>query len=327
MRKKSTPRIIILDRMVSGKSTFVAALSAVLVTLALLAIGGNSVAAQNRIAVGPPQNVAFHSQRDGNYEIYVMNPDGTGQTRITNDPATDQYPDISPNGQHIAFISNRTTADNPTGDAEVFVMNADGSEVTQLTFDTAVEAWPRWSPNGHTIAFHSNVDGDYEIYTIESDGSNLTRVTYRAGLDQWPDWSPNGKQLVIRRDNDIYVINTDGSDPVRLTASAQFNQMAVYSPNGKQLAFMSFREGYCSVFTMDADGENQINLTPKTPGDVNSDWCSRGPTWSTNGRQIYFTSKRPPNGSNFELYVMNSDGSDVTRLTFVAGEDGMPSVR
>jgi Tol biopolymer transport system component len=326
MKKESTLRTI-LDLMVTGKGKFFAASLNVIFAFALLVVGGNSVAAQNRIAVGPPQNVAFHSQRDGNYEIYVMNPDGTGQTRITNDSATDQYPDISPNGQHIAFISNRTTVDNPTGDAEVFVMNADGSDVTQLTFDTAVEAWPRWSPNGHTIAFHSNVDGNYEIYTIDIDGSNLTRVTNYSGIDQWPDWSPDGKQLVIRRDNDIYVINTDGSDPVRLTSSGPLNQMAVFSPNGKQFAFMSTREGYCSVFTMDADGENQTNLTPKTPGDADADWCSRGPAWSTNGRQIYFTSKRPSTGTNFELYVMNSDGSDVTRLTFAAGEDGMPSVR
>jgi len=265
---------------------------------------------------GPPQSIVFQSNRDGNNEIYVMNPDGSDQTRVTFDSRNDQRPDISPNGQQIVFSSNRITAENPEGDFEIFVMNSDGSDVRQLTFNAADDSWPRWSPNGKWIAFHSSVDGNYEIYVIRPDGTDLTRVTDYSGLDQYPEWSPNGKQLAIRRDLELYLIDKDGSNPVQLTFTTPpaINQMASWSPDGKQLAFLSTREGYPSIFVMDADGSNQINLTPRP--DTVAPWSSRAPGWSRNGQYIYFTGRRPETSVNENIFVMNADGTGVTQLTF-----------
>jgi Tol biopolymer transport system component len=266
---------------------------------------------------GPPHSIAFQSNRDGNNEVYVMNPDGSDQTRLTMESRNDGRPDVSPNGKQIVFISNRIiTETNPTGDFEIFVMNSDGSDVRQLTSNGAEDSWPRWSPNGRWIAFHSNVDGNFEIYVIRPDGKDLTRVTEYAGLDQYPEWSPNGNQLAIRRDTDLYLIDLDGSNPIQLTAGTTgFNQMASWSPDGKQLAFLSNRLGYGSVFVTDADGNNQINLTPK-PDDVPaSAWGSRAPAWSRNGQYIYFTGRRPVTSVNENIFVMNADGSGVTQLT------------
>ncbi len=267
---------------------------------------------------GPPHSLAFQSNRDGNNEIYVMNPDGSDQTRLTFDSRNDQRPDISPNGEQIVFSSNRITADatNPEGDFEIFIMNSDGSDVRQLTFNAADDSWPRWSPNGKWIAFHSNVDGNYNIYVIRPDGTDLTRVTDYSGLDQFPEWSPNGKQLAIRRDLELYLIDNDGSNPVQLTFTTPpaFNQMASWSPDGKQLAFLSTREGYPSVFVMDVDGSDQINLTPRP--DTVAPWSSRAPGWSRNGQYIYFTGRRPETSVNENIFVMNADGTGVTQLTF-----------
>ena len=274
-------------------------------------------------------SIAFHSNSAGNVEVYVMNPDGTDQTRLTFDPRTDQQPDISPNGRQMVFCSSRITDTNPEGDLEIFVMNADGSEARQLTFNgTGInDAWPRWSPNGKQIVFHSNVDGNFEIYLINSDGTDLTRVTDYSGLDQFPEWSPNGKQLAIRRDTDIYLINTDGSDPLRLTNDTPVDQMASWSPNGKQIAFMSLRDGYCSVYVMSSDGTDAINLTPKPDGVPANQFCSRAPAWARNGQQIYFSSVRPETNLFENIFVMNSDGGDVTRLTFDASTLSVAAVR
>jgi len=266
---------------------------------------------------GPPHGIAFHSNRDGNNEVFVMNPDGSDQTRLTFESRNDIRPDVSPNGRQIVFASNRIVAEtNPTGDFEIFVMSSDGSDVTQLTLNGAEDSWPRWSPNGKWIAFHSNVDGNFEIYVIRPDGADLTRVTDYAGLDQYPEWSPNGKQLAIRRDVDLYLIDLDGSNPIQLTAgNPGFNQMASWSPNGKKLAFLSNRDGYASVFVMDIDGSNQVNVTPKPDDVLASAWGSRAPGWSRNGHSIYFTGRRPETSVTENIFVMNADGTGVTQLT------------
>ena len=84
--------------------------------------------------------IAFSPERDGNYEIYVMNAHGTGLTRLTDNPAEDGLSAWSPDGRLIAFVSNRD------GNDEIYVMNADGSNAVNLTNNPADDSWPTWSP-------------------------------------------------------------------------------------------------------------------------------------------------------------------------------------
>jgi Tol biopolymer transport system component len=270
---------------------------------------------------GIPGSVVFYSARAGNNEIFVMNRDGADPVRITTNPASDVDPDIWTNGREIAFASNRT------GNNDIFVTDRDGFGVTNLTSNPANDGWPRFSPNGQQIAFHSNRDGNFEIYVMNADGSNVTRLTDYPGIDQYPDWSPDGKEIVFRRDIDIYAIDVIDGTIRRLTQAPMLNQMAAWSPNGKQIAFMSLREGYCAVFVMNADGSGQTNLTPKHVGDLDADWCSRAPSWSTDGREIYFMSFRPATQGDAEIFVMNADGTGVRRLTYAVGTDGSPRAR
>jgi Tol biopolymer transport system component len=89
---------------------------------------------------------------------------------------------------------------------------------------------------------------------------------------------------------------------------------------------MSFREGYCSVFRMNADGTDPVNLTPKNPADAATSWCSRAPSWSADGREIFFMPFRPSTGGISQIFVMNLDGTDVRQLTDV-GTSGSPRAR
>jgi len=280
---------------------------------------------------GPPGSLVFHSARAGNLEIYRANADASDPQRLTTSPTEDAWPDISPDGRYVTFESLRT------GNREIFVLDLRDGTVLNVSQNPGDDNWPRWSPNGREIVFHSNRDGNYNIYVVNGDGTGLRRVTSSPLLDQWPDWSPNGKRIAFRRGNDVYAIDADGEEqnPVALTnAPTVINQMPAWSPNGQQIAFMSFRDGYCAVFLMSADGETAenpaVNLTPKTLGDANSAWCSRAPSWSRDGNQIYFQSMRssnPNTGGDVELFAMNTDGSGLERLTTSLGEDGSPRVR
>ena len=283
-------------------------------------------AAGARAQSGPPSSIAFHSNRDGNNNIYVMNPDGSGQIRLTSEASNDQRADISPDGNQIAFASNRSGG--IASHFEIFVMNSDGGDVRQLSFTStaSTNTWPRWSPNGEWIAFQSTVSGTSQIYKIRPDETELTQLTF-TGVNQFPAWSPDGTRLAVRRDVDIYVIDlTGGSDPVRLTTVGPLNQMPSWSPDGTRIAFMSTREpgNYPSVFIMNADGSGQTNLTPKLDTGTGT-WTSRAPAWSPNGDYIYFTALRPGMVGE-QTYVMRADGSNQTPLT-VAGVNAEATVR
>jgi len=283
-----------------------------------LNVWGAGVSAQGR---GVPGNLAFYSARAGNNDIYVMDWDGRRPLRITDDPSSDIDPDISPNGRDIVFTSGRT------GNNDIFIVDSIGGTAVNLTNNPGTDGWARWAPDGEHIVFHTNRDGNFELYLMNRDGSNQVRLTNYPGVDQYPDWSPDGREIAFRRDVDIYVMNVRTGDVRRLTDAPPLNQMPAWSPNGRQLAFMSTRAGYLSVWLMNADGSSTTNLTPKEPGDLDSDWISRAPSWSTTGRQIYFMSSRPSTGLDTEIFIMNSDGTGATRLTSTVGMDGSPRSR
>src|SRR4051812_44668091 len=126
---------------------------------------------------GTNGKIVFQSNRDGNVEIYTMNNDGTGQTRLTVNGAQDSNPVWSPDGTKIAFTSSRD------GNFEVYSMNADGSAQTRLTTMADDDFQPTWSGDGTKIAFASRRDGNYEIYTMNANGTSPTRLTFNAASD------------------------------------------------------------------------------------------------------------------------------------------------
>lgn len=118
------------------------------------------------------------------FDIYVMNADGTGRTRLTTDPADDGLPAWSPDGRRIAFGSDRS------GNGDIFVMNADGSSVKRLTADQAVDEWPAWSPDGRQIAFgrKATQDAPEDIWVMNADGSGQVNLTHSPGNEWGPSW-------------------------------------------------------------------------------------------------------------------------------------------
>lgn len=284
-------------------------------------------AALTAVIPGVPQSIAFTSNRDGNNEVYVMDPNGDPQNRVTDNvmnTSNDLRPDISPDGRHIVFSSNRD------GNFEIYIMDSDGTDVSQLTFTSlpTANSWPRWSPDGEWIAFQSGASTNFQIYRIRPDGTGLTQLTNYVGLNQFPAWSPDGTRLAIRRDTEIYLVDSaDGANPVRLTLTdsipGAFNQMASFSPDGKKIAFLSNNRDnpgdplYLSVYMMDSDGNNKVNFTPKPIGYPGT-WTSRAPAWSPDGQYIYFTAVRSVTAGSLEqIFLKPAGGGDEIKLTSV----------
>lgn len=250
--------------------------------------------------------IAFHSNRDGDFDIYVMNADGSDVTPVTDNTVHEFDPIWSPNGKQIAF--GRLSG----AGADVVVINADGSEERVLTANGFPGAW---SPDGRQIAFGR----DGGIWVVNVDGSGLAQLSN----DGFPTgWSPNGKQIAFNSfrdgDLDIYVMNVDGSGVIQLTNDPEtdFGDRAGWSPNGKVFLFSSWRDGDIEVFVMNAaDGSGVTKLTDNFCNDDDA-------VWSPNGKQIAFHSTCD---GDEEIVVINADGSGATQITHnTALPDGTP---
>jgi Tol biopolymer transport system component len=251
-----------------------------------------------------------------NPEVFSINPDGTGETVLTDHPARDGDPSFSPDGTKIAFESFRD------GSSEVYVMNADGTGVTRLTFAPGEDRGTSWSPDGSRIAFHSArfpaaVPGpghsSLEILTMNADGSDQVRLTENNFQDALASWSPDGTKIAFNSnrdlDHEIYVMDADGSNQTRLTFSPREDAHPMWSPDGSQIAFHSRRRGTLDIFVMDADGSDVRRIT--TTDDAHEFF----PVWSPDGTQISFTGNTlDPSG--FDVYVIDADGGNITQLTF-----------
>ncbi|MCA1626720.1 MAG: hypothetical protein LC742_01980, partial [Acidobacteria bacterium] len=264
----------------------------------------------------PPQRgrIAFASDRDGDFEIYVMNPDGGGLTRITNEPTDDLSPVWSPDGERLAFVSYRD------GNAEIYVMNSDGSNPTRLTDNPAADLDPAWSPDGTLIAFTSGRDNTDEIYVMNADGSNQRNLSNNVeGDDNQPAWAPTGASLAFASSRDenveIYVMNADGSNQRNLSNNPATDSNPTWSP--MRITFQSDRdsppnmpETNFEIYSINgANGSGPTRLTdnadnPDTAIDESFDIA---PSRSfTNGAMIAFASSRD---GDFEIYTISADGS------------------
>jgi len=127
--------------------------------------------------ITPP--ILFTSNRDGSHEIYAMNPDGSNQTRLTNNMAMDIYPTWFPDHSRVVFASTRDGAG-----LDVYTMLPDGSSVTRLTTSSGDDYGGSVSPDGTQIAFVSSRDGDLEIFVMNADGSGQTQLTSNTVAEQ-----------------------------------------------------------------------------------------------------------------------------------------------
>ena len=267
----------------------------------------------------PQGKIAFASDRDGDFEIYIMDPDGGGLFRVTDNPADDTQPTWSADGTRLAFVSDRD------GNKEIYAVNADGSNLTRLTTNPADDFDPAWSPSFTIprIAFVSGRTGDDEVFLMNTDGTGQTNLTNNLADDINPAFLAGTGTLIAfatNRDGDkfeIYRMNADGTSQTRLTNNG-FNDLAPTWPPGF-ISFQTDRDTNDEIYTMSATGANPTRVTNNTAFDID-------PARSSDGARLVFVSNRN-DAVNLEIYSANADGSNVVRLTNEAGSDIDPSIQ
>ncbi len=257
--------------------------------------------------------IVFSSGRDGvDLEIYVMNGDGTNQTRLTNNSVADKDPAFSSDGSRIVYSSNR----------DIYVMNADGSNKVALTNDgfASDETDPAFSPDGARIAYAS----DSQIYTMNAfDGTDKRRLTNGAFQNEqnlYLSYSPDGNRIVFSstlnaKTFEIYTMNAaDGLNPTRLTFDDAGDDIdPTFNSSGSKIAFSSIRDGNYEIYVMDANGANQTRLTFFATQFAT---FARQPSFSPDNSKIAYSFFQ---NTQLKVYVMNADGSNQIALTNTPG--------
>lgn len=229
------------------------------------------------------RRIAFATNRDGYWEIYLMNMKGNGQrdlsaqVNLTKNRDGNGYMDWSPDSQALVFASTR----NGQEKNELYTTRTDGTGLRRLTIHPAEDVHPAWSPDGKRIAFASERDGNRQIYVMNVDGTNVTRLMSNRWYEDYPAWSPDGSEIAFSSDRDsresdkldIYLVNSSGSNVRRITSHPSDDRHPAWSPDGSRLAFVSNRDGNRNIFVMNADGTQVESVATRRNDNEHPSWC------------------------------------------------------
>jgi Tol biopolymer transport system component len=306
--------------------------------VALLLLGTSTVTGALPVAgAGTSGVIVFDSDRDGDSDLYAVNPDGSALTQLTHNDVGDSSPLPSPNGRLIAFYNDSVG---------LAVVNADGSDRRALRGCTTGASWapdssrvacttargvgisvadpargtvvpisatghdPAWSPDGRTIAFV-----DAGLWLIPADGGTRRRLVNRI-LDAAPTWSPDSRRVAYageagRGRFDLFVTNVDSSGERRLVSNVDPFDLE-WSPQGSSIAFAkSVDRGVVqAIYTVRPDGTGLRRVSVSTGGE-----SSREPSWTGDGTTLVYARQRFSGAIQSDVFVMTPGAAPGRALT------------
>jgi len=301
--------------------------------------------------------IVFSSERDGNREVYTVDPVTGNERNLTHSKGDEFAPTLSPDGKLVAFLSSSGE------DVGIEVIKASGEvlEPRAITDGPGRYGSQQWAPGSNRLAaIHAEIGDVRGVYILGFEGKPHLRLS-KIQADEVSGWSPDGKSVVFSvrqgENQGVYKRNPDGVNEVQLTETPDY--AAIWSPDSKRFAFISVRDGNPEIYVMNEDGTGQRRLTETDAPEYDLSWSPNGkflmfvsgigidaeiykmdpdsaglqrltqntvrdvqPVWSPNGKQIAFVSYFD---GDADIFLMDSDGGEQARLTNNEGDDINPS--
>ena len=228
--------------------------------------------------------------------------------QITFDQAYIEQLNVSPDGQRVAYSSDRT------GNQDLYVMPIGGAAI-QLTADPAPDWAPDWTPDGRDLVFYSYRTGNRELWVMPSTGGRAVQLTRNPGVDFISHWSPQGREIAFTSNRtgnlDIWVISADGKESRQITRHLALDSNPTWSPDARWLAFHSNRGGRFQLWRVSSQGGEEQLLTRG---------AGQSPSWSRDGNDIYFRGEEDREGNLWKVSLKDQTERPVTNLV---GKRGM----
>ena len=258
--------------------------------------------------------IVFMSSRDGNSEIYTMNPDGKKQVNLSRNAAEEWDPVWSPNGEQILFVSNRD------GPYDLYVMDADGRGVRKVFKSGGNRTHPTWAPDGKKIAYVQGKEPNQAIYIATRDGRFARKLT--DGF--MPSWSPDGHEIAFVSGGvqharlSIFDLRTHTPETL-LQNRMPWVVYPTWSPHGDKIAFSeidgAFHQGFlqwtrAQLYTVNRDGTGLHRIIKDEKA------VATESTWSPDSDQLIHTDfVIRPNQFSMQLFKTDIHGRNSVQLT------------
>ena len=328
----------------SGSQRFVPwAIAASILTGVLLVLGigyhslnrfGLSSDSEGSTVMTAPKTgkVAFTSNRDGNWDIWTMNPDGSDPVNLTQDIAIDRHPAWSPSGEQILFVSFREEGK----ESSLYLMDADGNNIRKVLDNWYSRSPAAWAPDGKRIA--SVRDGVLYIITLDDKSVEPVAETGFGSVGD-PAWSPDGKEIAFihykpKQGYELRLLNVETRKQTVFLGELEKYPVKFYpawSPNGEQIAFvlqkfrpiLSHTDAFAwqdeeTIYIINRDGRNLRQLVSEKGPDA------LHPTWSPDGTEIIYQQgiHLPEVGDIRQLFKINVNSRVKTQITHEGSNNG-----